>query len=32
MNAEADALLNGKPESIGDLFDWRVATTIGYTF
>lgn len=27
MNAEADALLNGKPESIGDLFDWRVATT-----
>jgi long-chain acyl-CoA synthetase len=27
MNAQADALLKGKPASIGDLFDWRVATT-----
>ncbi|MFT3862404.1 AMP-dependent synthetase/ligase [Micropruina sp.] len=29
MNAEAEALLQGKPTSIGDLFDWRVEQSAG---
>ena len=27
MNAEADAILHGRPESVGDLLNWRAEQT-----